>query len=57
MINRSDTKDPTTATKWPNAINNRKELDMALGDGEKSGATHETIVEIADQVLTRLKNG
>lgn len=30
---------------------------MALGDGEKSGATHETIVEIADQVLTRLKNG
>ncbi len=56
MMNRTDTKEPSPVDEWPNLIRNRNELDNALKDGEESGAATQNIIEIADQVLKRLKN-
>ena len=59
MMNSVDTKEPTLndADKWPNTIRNKKELDLALDEGVNSGASSKSILEVADQVLNRLKNG
>jgi len=56
MMNRTDTKDPQPVDEWPNLIRNRNELDNALKDGEESGTATQNIIEVADQVLNRLKN-
>ncbi len=56
-MNRTDTKEPQPVDEWPNLIRNRNELDNALKDGEESGVATQNIIEVADQVLNRLKNG
>ena len=40
---------------WPNSVRSRKELDDALEAGEASGVSDSTVLEIAENMIARMK--